>query len=72
MDEMKIVTKFTRGVISKVVEHTVRKKLGFDAKIRLNNMAVTNNDEKAHIHLDIEADLDRAELLKILKNFGLG
>lgn len=72
MDEMKIVTKFMRNAISKIVERTVHKKLGFDAKIRLNDITVTNDDEKAHVHLDIDADLDHAELLKILKNIGLG
>lgn len=72
MDEVKIVTKFTRGVVSKVIEMAVKKSLGYSAKIRVNDIAVTNSDESVHVHLDVEADLDHSELLKVLKGIGLG
>lgn len=71
MDEMKIVSKFTTNVISKLVKMVLRKKLGYDADIQLNEIKTTITDGKTHIHLDVDAELDKEELLKILKNVGL-
>lgn len=71
MDEMKIVSKFTRGIISKLTRMMLKKKLGYDIGIQLNEMNVTIVDGKANVHLSIDADLDKEELAKILKNIGL-
>lgn len=71
MDEMKIVSKFTRGIISKAVRMIVHKKTGYDIDIQLNNVAVTIVDGKAHLHLDVDAELDKDELAKVLKSIGL-
>lgn len=71
MDEMKIVSKFTTNVISKLVKMVLRKKLGYDIDIQLNEIKTTITDGKTHVHLDVDAELDKEELLKILKNIGL-
>lgn len=71
MDEMRIVSKFTRGIISKAVKMVVHKKTGYDVDIQLNELTTTITDGKAHLHLDIDADLERDELIKILKSIGL-
>lgn len=71
MDEMKIVSKFTRGIISKAVRMIVHKKTGYDIDIQLNNVAVAIVDGKAHLHLDVDAELDKDELAKVLKSIGL-
>lgn len=71
MDEMKIVSKFTTNVISKLVKMVLRKKLGYDIDIQLNEIKTTITDGKTHVHLDVDAELDKEELLKILKNVGL-
>lgn len=71
MDEMRIVSKFTRGIISKAVKMVVHKKMGYDVDIQLNELTTTITDGKAHLHLDIDADLERDELIKILKSIGL-
>lgn len=71
MDEMKIVSKFTRGIISKAVRMIVHKKTGYDIDIQLNDVAVTIVDGKAHLHLDVDAELDKDELAKVLKSIGL-
>lgn len=70
MDEMKIVSKFTTNVISKLVKMVLQKKLGYDVDIQLNEIKTTITDGKTHVHLDVDAELDKEELLKILKNFG--
>lgn len=71
MDEMRIVSKFTRGIISKAVKMVVHKKTGYDVDIQLNEVTTTITDGKTHLHLDVDADLEREELIKILKSIGL-
>lgn len=71
MDEMRIVSKFTRGIISKAVKMMVHKKTGYDVDIQLNEVTTTITDGKTHLHLDIDANLEREELIKILKSIGL-
>lgn len=68
---MKIVSKFTRAVLSKLARMMLRKKLGYDIDIQLNEMNVTIVDGKAHVHLNVDAELDKDELMKILKTTGL-
>jgi hypothetical protein len=70
MDEMKIVSKFTRRLISKILRHMLIKKTGCDADIQLNDLAVCI-DEKAHIHVDIEADISKDDLLMLFRDIDL-
>lgn len=70
MDEVKIVSKFTRMVISKLLKMTLRKKLGYDIDIQLNEVNATITDGNAHIHLDVDAEIPKNELSKILKSIG--
>ncbi len=71
MDEMRIVSKFTTGMISKLLKLALRKKLGYDIDIRLNEVTAKVDNGKTHIHLDVDAELEKDELTKILKNVGL-
>ena len=68
MDEMKIGSKFTTSIISSLA---IRKKFGYDVKLNLNEVKATVVDGKTHVHLDIDADLEKDELTKILKSIGL-
>ena len=71
MDEMNIVSKFTTMMISKIARKVLRKKFGYDVDIQLNEIKTTIADGKTHIHVDLDAELSKEELLKILKNIGL-
>ena len=71
MDEMKIGSKFTTSIISKLVALTIRKKFGYDVKLNLNEVDATVTDGKTHVHLDVDAELEKDELMKILKSIGL-
>lgn len=71
MDEVRIVSKFTRSVISKLLKMMLRKKLGYNIDIQLNEVNATVTDGKTHIHLDVDAELDKDELMKLLKTIGL-
>ena len=71
MDEMKIGSKSTTSIISKLASLAIRKKFGYDVKLNLNEVNATVVDWKTHVHLDIDADLEKDELTKILKSIGL-
>jgi len=71
MDEMKIESKFTTGIVSKLVSMAVSKKLGCNMDIQLNTVRTTVIDGKTHIHLDVDAELGKDELNKLLKSMGL-
>lgn len=61
MDEMKIGSKFTTGIISKLVSMVIRKKLGYEVELKLNEVNATVIDGKTHVHLDVDAELDNYE-----------
>lgn len=68
---MKIGSKFTTGIISKLVSMVIRKKLGYDVQLKLNEVNATVIDGKTHVHLDVDAELNKEELNKILASIGL-
>ncbi len=71
MDEMKIGSKFTTGIISKLISMVIRKKFGYDIQLNLNEVNATIVDGKTHVHLDVDAELTKEELTKILTSIGL-
>lgn len=71
MDEMRITSVFTRGIVSKILRKVIRKKTGYEVDIQLNDVTTTIQNGKTHLHVDIDAELDKDELIKILKNVGL-
>lgn len=68
---MRIVSKFTRGIISKAIKMVIRKTTGYNIDIQLNEAITTISDGKTHLHLDVDAELDKDELISILKSIGL-
>ena len=71
MDELKITSKFMRTMISKLIKMALYKKFGCKIDIQINELNAVSIDGKTHVHLDIDADLEKDELIKILKNIGL-
>ncbi len=72
MDEMKVTTGFMRNIIAKLVKRAVKKQLGYNIDIQLNELYVSITDSKAYIHLNANAEIDTGDLKKILNNAGLG
>lgn len=71
MDEMKIRTGFMKGIISKVVSSIAKKKLGSNVKVTLKEFGI-EIDDKAFVHLSIDAEMDKFELEKFLvKKLGI-
>lgn len=71
MDEMRITSVFTRGIVSNILRKVICKKTGYEIDIQLNDVTTTIQNGKTHLHVDIDAELDKDELIKILKNIGL-
>lgn len=67
MDEMKVTSKFMTGLISKVLTKMLKRKLGCDITICLNEIKVSVVDGKTHAHLDADCDIPKEELLKLMK-----
>lgn len=68
---MKIGSKFTTSIVSKLVSMVIRKKFGYDVTLKLNKIEATVIDGKTQVHLDVDAELDKEELQKILASIGL-
>jgi hypothetical protein len=71
MDEMRIESKFTTMIASKLAEKVVRDKLGYDVDIRLNRLRTTVMEEKMHVELNLDLELTKEELNKLLKSIGI-
>jgi hypothetical protein len=70
MDEMKLKlsTKIMKGLVNKIIETIIQKKLDYNVKFNLNDLEVTVVDGKAHLHTDVDLEMDYDELIKILKS----
>ena len=71
MDELKIKTKLMRGILSKIIESSIKKKTGYKIKIRLNDVDVSINDNVAYVHLDANGEISVDEFKKFLRINGL-
>ena len=68
---MKIESKFITGIVSKIAKKVVRDKLGYNIDIQLNGLRTTVIDDKTHVHLDVDLELTKEELNKLLKTIGV-
>lgn len=69
MDEMKISSKFTRMLLSKLAKGVLHKKLGYDIDIQLNELNASISDEKAHVRWQ-NGELDMDKLKEDLWEYG--
>ena len=68
---MKIRTAFMRKLIAGAVKKALRKKLGYDIDIQLNELSVTFDDDKAVAHISADAEMNKDELTKLIRKTGL-
>ena len=68
---MKIGTTFMKRLIANVIKKVIRKKLGYEIDIQLNEISVTFDGGKAIAHLNADAEMSKEELTKIIKKAGL-
>lgn len=71
MDEVRIESGFTKMILSKILKTVLKKKLGCDVTVELNEFKVIIKDGKAHIHVSADGEIDNGDLTKLLKIAGL-
>ena len=71
MDEMKIESKFLSAIFSRAIKKLIAKKFGYDMQVRLNTFRTTIIDGDAHAHLDIDLEMPKDEVNKLLNELGL-
>lgn len=73
MDELKInlTTKFTKSIVSKLIAMLIRKKVGSNIDVLINNLNVIANDGKIQIHADLDAEMTNEDLINLIKRIGL-
>lgn len=71
MDELKINSKFMRGIVGKLIGVAIKKKLGCKVHVNLNDLNVTVIDGQAHLHLNVDADMDKQTLTKLVRGIGI-
>lgn len=68
MDELKLnlSSKFMRAIVTKLIAKAIYKKTGYKIDVELNSINVEVINGKAHIHADVDAEIDNNELMKIV------
>lgn len=68
---MKIESKWMTGLASKFIKKALYNKLGCNMDVQLNGFRTTVLDDKTHVHLDVDLELTKDELNKLMKSIGL-
>lgn len=70
-DELKIPKWIAQGILSQIGRKFLKKKFGYDIDVQIENIMVTQDGDKAHMALAVNADVSMEELMKILKAYDL-
>ena len=72
-DIMHIQSGFLRKIISNAISRAVRKQGYEGVEVKLNDIfaGYSENEGKVHVHLDIDADLNKQDLIDILGKAGV-
>ena len=70
MDELKLGlhTRFMKSIVTKILAKAIFKKTGYDVSIQINKIEAETYDGKTRIRMDIDAELNNEDLVKILKS----
>ena len=71
MDELKIRTPLVKALISRILKSVLKKNLGCDIDVMLNDLSVTIRDGKAHFCVNAEGSIGVSDISRILKKSGL-
>lgn len=73
MDEMnmKLSTKFMRGIVSKLISKAIYKKIGYKVDINLNELDITVINGETKILTNVEVKVNSDEFMKIMKSIGV-
>jgi len=68
MDELKIESVFTRGLIRKIIRHVVKKKAGVDIGVDISrlNVRIPDESDKATIHIECDVDISKKDIMHLV------
>ena len=69
MDEMNLVSKFMTKIVSGILAKALEKQLGCKVDLQLNEMKIKFDGNKALAHLDVNAELRTADIMKLTSKF---
>ena len=67
MDMLKISSTFLKGILNKVLAKVIKKQLGYDVNILINDLNIEVNEGKVHLHLNVDGEMDKEEFSKLMK-----
>lgn len=72
-DIMHIQSAFLRSVIAQAISKTARKQGYKSTAVKLNDIfaVYSETEKKVHLHLDIDAELSKEDLMALLKQAGV-
>lgn len=70
---MRIQSSFLRGVAARAINKAAQKQGYKSAEVKLNDIfaAYSETEKKVHLHLDIDAELSKEDLMALLKQAGV-
>ena len=73
MDEMnvKLSTRFMRGIVSKLISKAIYKKIGYKVDIQLHELDIKVIDGETKILTNVEVKVNSDEFMKIMKTIGV-
>lgn len=70
MDELKLAlhTRFMKNIVTKILSKAIFKKTGCEVNVQINRIEAETYDGKVSVHMDIDAELSKEDLVKLLKS----
>lgn len=72
-DIMHIQSSFLRGVAARAINKAIQKHGYKSAEVKLNDIfaGYSEDEKRVHLHLDIDAEMSKEDLMAILKQAGV-
>ena len=72
-DIMHIQSSFLRGVAARAIYNVLQKQGYKSTEVKLNDIfaGYSETEKKVHLHLDIDAELSKEDLMALLKQTGV-
>ena len=68
MDELKLRTKFLKGIVAKIISKAISKKFGCDINILIDELEIENKDGKVHIHANLRGEANTSDIATIIES----
>lgn len=70
MDELKLIlgTKFMRGIVTKIIAKAILKKTGYHVDIDLRELSAEVVDGRVYLHTNVDAVINKEDLVNIIKS----